>query len=254
MRFELDKLLVKKGYYENISDAALDIRLGRVFVNNQKVIKPKTRFSEDSLIEVKESRKFVSRSGYKLEKAIEKFQIKIKGKYCLDIGAAEGGFTDCLLQKGAQKIVALEKGRNQLRLKLKECPGVLDFGGHDFNELANLGLGVFDLIAVDVTYAALEDVLKSVNKNVNQDTKILALIKPRFETDQPIVKHERSFYIDLLKQLFARLNCHSWHVTKLAASPVKGERHKNSEFLALLEQNKQNTREIEDTVDSTILS
>ena len=158
MKKPLVSLLVGNNYFQTEKEAILTVRLGKVYVNNQKIIKPKTLVDTQSIVKIKEQKRYVSRAGLKIEAALDNFKINPNGKICLDIGAAEGGFTDCLLQKGANFVYALEKGKNQLKVKLKDNPRVTDLGGKDFADLPQISTQTIDIVVVDVTYAKLEHV------------------------------------------------------------------------------------------------
>ena len=111
MKKRLDVLLVEKGFFESREKAKAVIMSGCVYVNNQKADKAGTNFDENAAVEVRDNRmRYVSRGGYKLEKAMEVFPITLEGKVTMDIGASTGGFTDCMLQNGAQKVYAVDVG------------------------------------------------------------------------------------------------------------------------------------------------
>ena len=129
----LDVLLVKRNLAASREKAKAIIMTGNVFVNGQREDKAGSTFKEDVLIEVKGTpMKYVSRGGYKLEKAIELWQVPLKEKICMDVGSSTGGFTDCMLQNGAVKVYAVDVGTNQLAWKLR-------FYGEDQHSLCNTG-------------------------------------------------------------------------------------------------------------------
>jgi 23S rRNA (cytidine1920-2'-O)/16S rRNA (cytidine1409-2'-O)-methyltransferase len=119
----IDTLLVQKGFFDSRERAKRSIMAGIVFVDNQKVDKPGTSVNKGASISVRgDSIPYVSRGGLKLEKAIDKFNIPLDNKICLDIGASTGGFTDCMLQKGAKKVYSIDVGYGQLDWKLRQDP------------------------------------------------------------------------------------------------------------------------------------
>ncbi|MBZ4668546.1 MAG: hemolysin, partial [Defluviitaleaceae bacterium] len=116
----LDILLVKRGFFESREKAKASIMAGQVLVNGMKEVKAGMQVDENANIEVKEVMKYVSRGGFKLEKAIEEFSINLKNKIALDVGASTGGFTDCMLQNGAKKVYAIDVGYGQFAWKLRQ--------------------------------------------------------------------------------------------------------------------------------------
>ena len=117
-RERADILLVKQGLADSVDQARLLIMAGRVRVGTSVLVKPATLFSEATRLELLQEKRFVSRGGDKLEAALEHFDLSVDGLRCLDIGASTGGFTDCLLQKGALSVLAIDVGRGQLHQKL----------------------------------------------------------------------------------------------------------------------------------------
>src|SRR5260370_12123394 len=121
----LDLLLVERGFAESREKARARIRAGQVLVHGQRIDKAGHGVSIDSKIEVRESPKYVGRGGLKLEAALDHFRIQTAGIVCLDIGSSTGGFTDCLLQRGAARVYAIGVGTGQLDLKLRNDPRVI---------------------------------------------------------------------------------------------------------------------------------
>ena len=124
MKERIDILIVKKRLVRSRQLAEELIKEGKVFVDGIKVLKPGTKVSVKAKIDIKEIPKYVGRGGLKLEKALEVFGIKVKEKVCLDVGCSTGGFTDCLLQRGAKRVYAIDVGKNQLAEELKK---ILEF-------------------------------------------------------------------------------------------------------------------------------
>lgn len=133
-------------------------------------------------IDMGSSLKYVSRGGWKLEKAIEVFRVDIEGKICMDIGASTGGFTDCMLQKGAYKVFAIDVGSNQLVGAIKQNPKVISLENTNINDVTSVDIGQeIMFIAIDVSFVSLTKILDSVYRLLDVDGDIVALIKPQFE-------------------------------------------------------------------------
>ncbi|HID79071.1 MAG TPA: TlyA family RNA methyltransferase [Aquifex aeolicus] len=185
----IDKLLVKKGLVHTREKAQALIMAGLVYVNGQKVSKAGERFPQDVRIDLKRPMKYVSRGGYKLEKALNSFKLKVEGLVCLDIGASTGGFTDCLLQRGAQKVYAVDVGKGQLDYKLRQNPKVISYEKTDARSLTHKQIPEeVDLITIDVSFIPLEKVLPSVVKFLKEKGQVIALVKPQFELTPKDVK------------------------------------------------------------------
>ncbi len=178
----LDVLLVEKGLAESREKAQALIRTGQVLVDGQTVIKPSARFDEEVSIEVKEPLRYVSRGGYKLEWALDNFGLDVSGFVCLDVGASTGGFTDCLLQRGAKRVYAVDVGRGQLDWKLRKDPRVVVLEKLHANDITREHVPEdVDLITIDVSFIPLRKILDNVVRFKKPDGRIIALIKPQFE-------------------------------------------------------------------------
>mgnify|MGYP000517896385 CR=1 FL=1 len=156
---------------------------GQVFVNGQKALKSGQNVKEDDQIEVRgEKMPFVSRGGYKLDKAVKAFDLSLQDKICMDIGASTGGFTDCMLQNGATKVYAIDVGHGQLAWKLRndervvcmEKTNIRYVVPEDIDELAAFS-------SIDVSFISLTKVLLPVKNLLTEDGQVVCLIKPQFE-------------------------------------------------------------------------
>eukprot|EP00903_Cladosiphon_okamuranus_P003731 g3729.t1 len=155
---------------------------GEVKVNGRPVDKPAERFGEDAVVEIKEKPKFVGRGGLKLEGALEHFGIDVTGWTCLDVGASTGGFTDCLLQRGAEKVHAIDVGTNQLVWKLRNDPRVVSREKFNARNLVESDLGEKVRLAVmDLSFISLTKVLPAVFGVLEDGGAVVCLIKPQFE-------------------------------------------------------------------------
>jgi len=178
----LDVLLVQRGIAESRTIAQRLILAGQVLVDGQISDKPARLIAEDAHIQLKERPRYVSQGGYKLEKALCEFSISAQGKVCLDVGAATGGFTDCLLQHGACRVYAVDVGKGQLDWALRNDPRVIALEGVNARYLTQGQLGErVDLAVVDVSFISVKKILPALKGVVKPQGDIVMLIKPQFE-------------------------------------------------------------------------
>ncbi len=178
----LDKLLVERGLAETRSKAQALILAGQVISGGQRLEKAGLEVSVDIELTIREPMPFVSRGGFKLEAALDHFGIEVSGKVCLDIGASTGGFTDCLLQHGALRVVALDVGHGQIdwklrqdaRVEVRENVNARYLRPEDFSE-------EFDIVVVDVSFISLTKILPVIPPLVGAGAVVVTLIKPQFE-------------------------------------------------------------------------
>jgi 23S rRNA (cytidine1920-2'-O)/16S rRNA (cytidine1409-2'-O)-methyltransferase len=178
----LDNLLVIRGLAQSRAKAQSLILAGQVFAGEERLDKAGKLVPADIELRIKEPLPYVSRGGLKLAAALDHFKIDVTGMLCLDIGASTGGFTDCLLQRGAARVVALDVGYGQLAWKLREDPRVevrenvnaRYLSPDDFEQR-------FDIVVVDVSFISLRIILPVIPPLVRPEATIIALIKPQFE-------------------------------------------------------------------------
>ena len=183
MKERLDVLLVRNGFFSSREKAKATIMAGCVYVDGQKEDKAGMKFDTDSQIEVRgHALPYVSRGGLKLEKAVNLFDLDLEGKVCMDIGASTGGFTDCMLQKGAAKVYSIDVGHGQLDWKLRNDPRVVCMERFNARELSAEDLPqVPDFASIDVSFISLRLILGPVFNTLSQSGSVAALIKPQFE-------------------------------------------------------------------------
>jgi 23S rRNA (cytidine1920-2'-O)/16S rRNA (cytidine1409-2'-O)-methyltransferase len=196
LKSRLDKILVERGFAASRERAQALILAGKVLVNEQKVEKAGAQVEEESGIRLLgEDLKYVSRGGLKLERALEHWQIKVAGKTCLDVGASTGGFTDCLLQHGAARVIAVDTGYGQMDFKLRQDPRVrlLEKSNARYLTREILGEGV-DFIAMDVSFISATLVLPAViaaafptSPAERSGRQLVVLVKPQFEVGRELV-------------------------------------------------------------------
>ncbi len=237
-----DALLVEKGLVESRTLAQRMVMAGQVRANGQIIPKPSTLLSEDASLEVETSPLYLSRGGYKLEAALEKFSIDVKDNVCADVGASTGGFTDCLLQHGATKVYAIDVGRGQLHWALRQDKRVVSMEKTNARDLANLPEQV-DLVTIDVSFISLKLLLPVVRNWLKEAGLVIALIKPQFEAGKEEASRAKGVIRDpdvhrsVLEKVTAYARREDLFLADLALSPLKGPKG-NVEFLAYLKPEK----------------
>ena len=179
-KIRLDTLLMRRGLAESPQRAQSLIMAGQVLVEDHIVDKPGKRIPESAQVAVREGPRYVSRGGIKLEHALVRFGVDVAGVIAADIGASTGGFTDCLLQRGAQKVYAVDVGYGQLAWALRQDPRVVALERTNIRHLDSLPEPI-DLATIDVSFISLELVLPRVVELLQPEGAILALVKPQFE-------------------------------------------------------------------------
>ena len=229
MKDRLDVLLVKRGLAESREKAKAVIMSGIVYVDGQKEDKAGQTFADTANIEVRGSTlKYVSRGGLKLEKAMECFDVSVKDKVCMDIGASSGGFTDCMLQNGAKKVYAVDVGHGQLAWKLRNDTRVVVMEKTNIRYVKPDDIGEsIDFASIDVSFISLSKVLPAAYNLLGECGEIVALIKPQFEAGREKVGkkgvvREKSTHIEVIQNCFAYAGENGFFVRELEFSPVKG--------------------------------
>jgi 23S rRNA (cytidine1920-2'-O)/16S rRNA (cytidine1409-2'-O)-methyltransferase len=179
----LDRLLAERGIAESREKGQALILAGQVLVNGQKVDKAGAQVVEDADIRILgEQMPYVSRGGLKLAAALDQFPITVEGTVALDIGASTGGFTDCLLQRGCQKVYAVDVGYGQMAWKLQKDPRVVLIERTNIREIdPTLIPEKVDIVVIDVSFISLEKVIPSFMRFMKPASMVIALIKPQFE-------------------------------------------------------------------------
>ncbi len=178
----LDLLLVERGLFPTRSQAEAAIREGRVKVGGKAVEKPGTPVDPSSEVTVEKEMPFVSRGGVKLAHALDRLGINPEGKTCLDVGAGTGGFTDCLLKRGARKVYAVDVGRGQLAWKIRTDPRVVVRERVNARYLSREEVPEeIDLATVDVSFISCLKILPAVRDLLGKEGEMLILVKPQFE-------------------------------------------------------------------------
>ena len=242
MKKRIDVLLFERGLAPSREKARTLIMAGSVYVNNQKFDKPGDTVSDDAEIEVRGSTlKYVSRGGLKLEKAMQLFPIDLNGKICMDIGASTGGFTDCMLQNGAQKVYSVDVGYGQLAWQLRQDPRVVNLERTNARYLTREQVPEeIDFFSVDVSFISLRIILPAVRPLLRDCGQAVCLIKPQFEAGREKVGkkgvvRDRAVHEEVVETICRFAVENGYSVLGLTFSPVKGPEG-NIEYLAYLEK------------------
>src|SRR5436309_2956050 len=244
-RERIDELLVERGLASSRTKAQALVMAGVVLVNEQRVVKPSEMVSLEATIRVKGTNdpaaRYVGRGGLKLEGALKEFNLDVTDLVCLDVGASTGGFTDCLLQHGARRVVAIDVGHNQIDWRLRNDPRVEVREGvnarylkpEDFDEQ-------FDLVTVDVAFISATKILPAVGPLLSERGHIITLIKPQFEVGKGEVGKGGIVRDPIRRQRVVEevnnsARAFGLKVTGVIESPIRGA-DGNVEFLARYER------------------
>ena len=238
----LDVLLVKRGLAESREKAKAIIMTGNVFVEEQREDKAGSTFAEDAQIRIKGTpMKYVSRGGYKLEKAMELWHVPLQDKLCMDVGSSTGGFTDCMLQNGAVKVYAIDVGTNQLAWKLRQDERVVSMEKTNIRYVTPEDIAdPIDFSSIDVAFISLTKVLIPVWNLLKNGGRVVCLVKPQFEAGREKVG-KKGVVRD--KKVHEEVVCHimtyalsmGFEILGLSHSPIKGPEG-NIEYLLYIEK------------------
>ena len=241
----IDSALVKRGLFTTRQKAKFAIENGNVYVNSIQIKKSNKVISNDDKIEIKgQGLNYVSRGGLKLERAIQEFSINLKGKICADIGASTGGFTDCMLQNGADKVYAIDVGHAQLDNKLLQDEKVVNMEGTNIKEIDTNKIEKLDFISSDVSFISETHVLPKIYEMLKIKGKSVILIKPQFEAGKVnlnkngVVK-DIKVHQKVIQNIIIFANKLGFKIINLTYSPIKGPAG-NIEYLLYLERNENN--------------
>ena len=181
----LDQALVERGLCESREKAKRAVLAGMVRINDRRAEKASDNVRPGDALSMDQPEKFVSRGGHKLEHALDCFQLNVSGSTAVDLGASTGGFTDCLLQRGAARVYAVDVGHGQLAWKLRNDPRVVVMEKTNARELTAGGFpksfSLADIVVIDCSFISLRKILPSAANLVRMEGVIVALVKPQFE-------------------------------------------------------------------------
>ena len=247
----LDVLLVQQGLANSRELAKAYIMAGNVYVDGQKEDKAGTKVAVTAKLEVKGNQmKYVSRGGYKLEKAMDVFGIRLNGKICLDIGASTGGFTDCMLQNGASKVYAIDVGYGQFAWKLRNDERVVCLEKTNVRYVTHEQVpDEGDFASIDVSFISLTKVLPAVLGVLGEKGQLVCLIKPQFEAGREKVGKKgvvrgSSVHREVIEMIVEYVRTQSLGILGLDFSPIKGPEG-NIEYLIYLDKSRSGMHEDE---------
>jgi 23S rRNA (cytidine1920-2'-O)/16S rRNA (cytidine1409-2'-O)-methyltransferase len=242
MKERLDKLVVQKQILDSREKAKAFIMSGSIEVDGEIITKPSMLVDTAASIRVRNPKDgYVSRGALKLRKALDEFHIDVNGKFCLDIGASTGGFTDCLLRAGAMQVVAVDVGKNQIAYRLRQDPRVKVIEGFNARYIDQLELArIPDIVTIDVSFISLIYILKPLLKIIDNKTDIVGLIKPQFELEKPYrgfrgVVRGIEMHRDILRKMNDAFLSEGYRVYGYTYSPLLGPRG-NIEYFVYLKK------------------
>lgn len=243
----LDVLITNRALAESRERAKAYIMAGVVYVDGQKEDKPGLKVPVSAQIEVRQKMKYVSRGGYKLEKAMNEFPIVLEGKVCMDVGASTGGFTDCMLQNGAQKVYAIDVGYGQLAWSLRQDERVVCMEKTNMRYVTHQEVpDAIMFSSIDVAFISLTKILQSVYDLTKEEVgEVVALIKPQFEAGrEQVEKHgvvkNPKVHQQVIHNIWEYAMSIGFEIKGLSFSPIKGPEG-NIEYLIHLVKNGQTT-------------
>ena len=236
----LDVAMVEQGLAESRQKAQAIIMAGQVYVNGQKVDKAGAPVAEDAVVEVRgKALRYVSRGGLKLEKAMACWPIELNGAVCADIGASTGGFTDCMLQNGAEKVYAVDVGYNQLDWKLRTHPQVVCMERTNARYLTAEQIPQpLEFFSVDVSFISLNLILPALRPLMKETGQGVCLVKPQFEAGKDKVGkkgvvRDPKVHLEVLEHFLEHAANAGFYVKDITFSPIKGPEG-NIEYLGYL--------------------
>lgn len=241
----VDELLFEQNLIESKEEAQSHILAGKVFTTKEvRILTAGEKLPADTKLYIKgQEKKYVSRGGFKLEKAIDLFDLNLKNKIVLDIGASTGGFTDVSLQNGAELVYALDVGTNQLAWELRNHDQVVVMEQTNFrySTLEDFTQGQPEFATIDVSFISLELILPPLYSILKDKGTVVALIKPQFEAPKNAVGEggiikDTNIYQDVLAKILAFAEEQSFAIQGLTISPITGSKG-NTEFLAYFIKN-----------------
>ncbi len=244
-KIRIDKYLVSQKYLSSEDEVMRYVMAGKVFINEQKISSGALMFKPEEIKDVivkKSNKKYASRGGYKLQKAIDYWDLDFNDKIVLDVGSSTGGFTSCALIAGAKEVYALDVGTNQLEYSLRVSDKVKVFEKTNFRTIKEDFFDVkFDFITMDVSFISVKLLLKNVKNFLKNDGIFICLIKPQFEAAREIKREKNGVINDLsvhnlvIKSIKKEAELNELEVIDIIDSPISGQKG-NKEYLAMIKQ------------------
>lgn len=256
----LDVAVFERGLAPSRERAKALIMAGEIYVNNVKALKAGDTVADDAMIEFRgKAMPYVSRGGYKLEKAMKEFPISLEGKICMDVGASTGGFTDCMLQNGAKKVYSVDVGYGQLAWKLRTDSRVVNLERTNFRYVTSEQIpDKIDFASIDVSFISLSKILPVLRELLAENAYCVALIKPQFEAGREKVGkkgvvREISTHKEVVERIINFSFENGFNVLGLSFSPIKGPEG-NIEYLIYLQKSESPVIAEEINADSVVNS
>jgi len=237
-RERADRLLIQLGLAETRSQAQALLLAGRVYCGEQRIDKAGSMLAADAALSVRGGARFVSRGGLKLEGALKDLELDVSGLVAADIGASTGGFTDCLLQRGAHKVFAIDVGHGQLAQSLRDDARVVVMERLNARHLEPSSLGeLVDLVVVDASFISLEKLCDGIKNVLKRPGLLLALVKPQFEVGhreasrhKGVIKDE-ALRVQAIESTLAKLTEFGFALLGSVDSSVKGPKGNQEHFV-----------------------
>lgn len=239
----LDKVLVRRGLVSSRQRAQAFIMEGKVWVDGKRIEKAGVRVGADAEVEIKRGEfPYVSRGGAKLEKVLKHWEVKVSGKIFLDVGVSTGGFTDCLLQRGAAKVYAVDVGYGQLAWKLKCDERVINLERNNIRYVTREKFkDELDGAVIDISFISLKKVIPKVIELIKRDGEIIALMKPQFEVGKGevgkggVVKDAKK-HAEVIDEISSFARSLALQVIGILESPLLGPKGNKEFFIYLKKQ------------------
>ncbi|MGH7308825.1 MAG: TlyA family RNA methyltransferase [Candidatus Rokuibacteriota bacterium] len=257
VRMRIDRLLVERGLAESREKALKLILAGDVFVDGERVDKAGALVAAEAELELHDRSRYVSRGGEKMAHALDYFNLPVGERICIDVGASTGGFTDCLLQRGAARVYAVDVGSGQLDARLRRDSRVVVM---DKTNARALDPRIFpehpSLAVIDVAFISLEKVLPAVFGVLATRAEVIMLIKPQFEVGRPHVGkggvvRDPALHRSVVARLARYSVLRGWHVLGVSASPLRGPKG-NREFFLHISSQGRTAADIETLINRTV--
>ena len=259
-KIRLDVALHERGFVDSREKAKALIMAGLVYVNGTKQTKAGLSVKSEDCLELRgEKMPYVSRGGYKLEKAVKEFGLSLEGCICMDIGASTGGFTDCMLKNGAVKVYSIDVGYGQLAWKLRNDSRVVNMERTNFRYVTNEQIpDEIDFASVDVSFISLKLIVPVMRTLLRDKGRAVCLIKPQFEAGREKVGkngvvRELSTHFEVVQGIYDFVLENGFSVLNLDFSPIKGPQG-NIEYLIFIEKNDEPVSYLEKTVEEIVVS
>ena len=244
----LDVYLLEQHYVKSRSQATDFIKRGLVSINNQVVLKPGYKITNDDLIKIEEEKHFVSRAGEKLYHALNDFEVSLSDKVIIDVGSSTGGFTDCSIQEGARLVYAYDVGTEQMDFHLRNHPKIKLYEQTNFLDVEIVDA---DVCLIDVSFTSILPIMKHLKGFKGE---ILALIKPQFEAGHNKFKgvlKDRKLIEHILKDVLEEIKSLGFHLVGLKKAHLKGKKG-NQEFILYIDDKKNDDLNIKNVVGEVI--